>query len=67
MFGSNGSSPLSPMESIGPIEEEEGYGGKGLWKRKVSRLEWKSKSSAGVMDDNSGEFDGRRSASHRNS
>jgi len=35
-----------------PGEEQVGYGGKDLQKRKVLSLEWKS---VGVMDDKSGE------------
>jgi len=35
-----------------PGEEQVGYGGKDLQKRKVLSLEWKS---VGVMDDESGE------------
>ena len=41
-------------ESMEPVQEKKkvGYGGKGMQKRKVLSLEWKSR---GVMDDESGE------------
>ena len=44
------------VHGVSPEEENEGYGGKDLQKRKVLSLEWKSE---GVMVDESGESIGR--------